>query len=269
MKDLTKLARSRCFMLDMDGTFYLGDKLLPGALEFLELMERRGTRCMFLTNNSSRSRKEYVAKLACFGVEIDEKSIFTSGEATALWLKRERPGARICVIGTPALEDEFRRFGFELVDDDPEAVVLGFDTTLTYEKLCRLCDFARAGLPYIATHPDINCPTESGFIPDIGAIMELVATSTGRRPDVIIGKPYAPMAEALAVKTELDLDQITMVGDRLYTDIALGRNGLSTVLVLSGETAAEDLENSEFTPDYVMRDLAELVDTLERMGESA
>ena len=146
-----------------------------------------------------------------------------------------------------------------MVREDPEYVVVAFDTTLTYEKLWRLCDFVRAGLPYIATHPDINCPTETGFMPDIGAIIAAVEVSTGRRPDVIVGKPYSPIAQALKTKTGLDASQLCMVGDRLYTDIALGQAGVLTVLVLTGETRREDLAGSVHRPDLVVEDLPALV----------
>lgn len=161
-------------------------------------------------------------------------------------------------MGTPSLEAEFSCFGFELTDEDPQVVVLGFDTTLTYEKLVKLCDFVRAGLPYIATHPDINCPVEGGYIPDIGAVMALVEASTGRAADVIVGKPHAPIVEAIVEKTGFAAGEIVVVGDRLYTDIALGAAGLGTVLVLSGETKREDLAASPYQPDQVVADLREL-----------
>ena len=144
-------------------------------------------------------------------------------------------------------------------DRSPDFVVLGFDTTLTYEKIWKLCDLVTAGVPYIATHPDINCPTENGFMPDIGSMIAMVAASTGRQPDVIIGKPYAPIVEALTDKLSLPVNALCMVGDRLYTDIALGKTGLTTILVLSGETRPEDIAGSPFQPDFTMQNLAELV----------
>jgi len=257
-----RLARTRCFLLDMDGTFYLGDRLLPGALEFIDLLRRRRTAFLFLTNNSSRSRREYADKLRRLGLDLPDEQIFTSGEATARYLKKQSPGARLYVVGTPPLEAEFDAHGFQRVEDAPQFVVLGFDTTLTYAKLWKLCDFVRAGVPYIATHPDINCPTDGGFMPDIGAMIRLVAASTGREPDVVVGKPHPPMVEALTEKTGLPASAIAMVGDRLYTDIALGKAGLTTVLVLSGETGRDDLTGSPFQPDYVMADLAELAAVL-------
>ena len=252
------LRSAKCLLFDMDGTVYLGSKLLPGAAEFFAHLEEAGFPYYFLTNNSSRSRADYVQKLAGMGLPTPEEKIFSSGEATAIYLSRQRPGAKIYLVGTPSLEAEFGRFGFVLTDEDPEAVVLGFDTTLTYQKLVKLCDFVRAGLPYIATHPDINCPTEDGFIPDIGAMMALVQASTGREADVIVGKPYPPIVDAIVEKTGFSPGEIVMVGDRLYTDIALGQAGLGTVLVLSGEARLEDLPEAPHQPDLVVQDLAEL-----------
>jgi len=255
-----KLKNIRCFLMDMDGTIYLGDHLLPGAREWLALLDSRGVPYYFLTNNSSRSRLEYADKLNRLGLAVPEERIFTSGEATAIYLSKAYPGASLVVVGTPPLQEEFRRHGFTLVDADPDVAVLGFDTTLTYDKLWKLCDLVRAGVPYIATHPDINCPIEDGFMPDIGAMMACVAASTGRRPDVIIGKPYEPIVNALAEKTGFPLSTHAMIGDRLYTDIALGQWGITTVLVLSGETRAEDLAGSEFQPDAVVNGIAEMTE---------
>ena len=256
----TILANIRCFILDMDGTFYLGDRLLPGALELIALLRSRGIPFLFLTNNSSRQRAQYAARLRSLGLaDLRDDQVFTSGEATAIYLGEHMPAARLFVAGTPALEAEFTDRGFELSAEDPDVVVLGFDTTMTYAKLWKLCDLVRAGKPYYATHPDINCPVENGFMPDIGAVIALVAASTGRQPDVIIGKPYPFIVEALVKKTGLPVGALAMVGDRLYTDIALGKAGLSTILVLSGETHLADLPGSPYQPDLIVANLAELV----------
>lgn len=255
---LQKLRQVRCFLMDMDGTIFLGDRLLPGVRDWLDLLEENGIAYYFLTNNSSRSRVEYADKFTRLGLPVPQEKIFTSGEATAIYLEAQFTDAALYVVGTPALMAEFERHGFTLTESDPDVAVLGFDTTLTYEKLWKLCDLVVAGKPFIATHPDINCPTETGFKPDIGAMIELVATSTGRRPDVIVGKPYQPVVDALAQKTGFPVDAHCMVGDRLYTDIALGRWGITTALVLSGETNAEDLAGSEFTPDFVVANIAEM-----------
>lgn len=252
----------RHFLLDMDGTTYLGDRLLPGAREFLAYLRAQGIGFHFLTNNSSQHRGQYAQKLQRLGLDVSEQEIFTSGEAAAIWLARQQPGARVYLVGTPALEEEFRAHGFALVEDDPQVAVLGFDTTLTYAKLWRLCDLVRAGLPYIATHPDLNCPIDGGYMPDIGAMIAFVEASTGRRPDVIIGKPNPPIVQAIVEKTGLPVEALCMVGDRLYTDIALGATGMTTVLVLSGEATRADLDSAPHPPDFVMEHLAVLLDAL-------
>jgi len=261
--DPKRLAQVRCFLLDMDGTFYLGNSLLPGAHDLISVLDRRGTDYLFLTNNSSHNRAFYAQKLRAMGLDIPDERVFTSGEAAALMLADQKPGARIFLMGTPDLQDEFRQHGFELVEDEPDFVVLGFDTTLTYNRLWRLCDLVRAGLPYIATHADLNCPIEGGgFMPDAGAMIAFVEASTGRRPDLIVGKPNRPIIEALERKTGQPAGALCMVGDRLYTDVAMGAHGIVTVLVLSGETKREDLRKSPHRPDYVMENLIELAMTL-------
>jgi HAD superfamily hydrolase (TIGR01450 family) len=255
---IKRLQAVRCFLFDMDGTVFLGGRLLPGAQSLFPYLDQREIPYFFLTNNSSRSRRDYFDKLTRLGLAVRLEQIFSSGQATALYLQRRMPGASLYLVGTPSLEEEFRQHGFTLTQNDPQVVVLGFDTTLTYEKLVHLCEFVHRGLPYIATHPDVNCPTENGFIPDIGATIALVAASTGRQPDVIIGKPNPPIVEIVAEKTGYAVDEIAMVGDRLYTDIALGQGGAYTVLVLSGETQTADLAGSPFQPDLVVANLAEL-----------
>jgi 4-nitrophenyl phosphatase len=262
-----ELSEIKCFLMDMDGTVYLGDRLLPGAKEWFELLDEKRLAYTFLTNNSSRSRVEYAQKLQGLGLPIPEEKIFTSGEATAIWLQKYYTDASLYVVGTPPLEQEFKRHEFTLTDQDPDVAVLGFDTTLTYEKLWKLCDLVVAGKPYIATHSDINCPTETGFKPDIGAMIELVAASTGRRPDVIVGKPNEPIVAALAEKTGFSVEAHCMIGDRLYTDIALGKWGITTTLVLSGETGVEDLEETEFRPDFIVQDIAEMAALLKQSLE--
>ena len=248
MSDIEKLSSVRGFLLDMDGTFYLGDRK-----EFL-----------FLTNNSSRHRRQYAEKISRLGLPLLEESVLTSGEATALYLRERQSGAALFVVGTPSLEDEFRQYGFRLVQKEPQFLVLGFDTTLTYQKLWALCDFVRAGVPYIATHPDFNCPTENGFMPDVGAMIAFVKAATGREPDLVVGKPNRLIVDAAALKMDLPVSQLAMIGDRLYTDIALGQSsGIATVLVLSGETKIEDLKTSPFHPDYTFQNLAGVADWLE------
>jgi len=250
----------------MDGTIYLCDHLLPGAHEFIQLLSSRDIQYFFLTNNSSRSRVDYVEKLKELGLEVSAERILTSGEAAASTLASRGESSRIYLVGTPSLQREFIDHGFELSDEDPDTVVLGFDTTLTYEKLSRLCSLVRKGTPYIATHPDLNCPTANGPIPDIGATIAFVEASTGRAPDEIIGKPFQPMLAVILVRTGLSPAQICMVGDRLYTDVAMGQHGLRTVLVLSGETQRGDLAGSPHKPDLVVSGIGELAQLIKDQG---
>jgi HAD superfamily hydrolase (TIGR01457 family) len=264
MESIEKLSKVRGFLLDMDGTFYLDNRLLEGALRFIDLLREQKKEFLFLTNNSSKHRRQYAEKISRLGLPIAEEAVLTSGEATALYLKEQHPGADILLIGTPSLEDEFCQHGFHLVQREPQFLVLGFDTTLTYQKLWTLCDFVRAGVPYIATHPDFNCPTEKGFMPDVGAMIAFVKAATGREPDLVVGKPNRLIVDAAAVKMNLPVNQLAMIGDRLYTDIALGQtSGIATVLVLSGETKYEDLQDSPFKPDYIFQNLAGVADWLE------
>ncbi len=246
----------------MDGTFYLGDRLLDGSLEFIEQITALRQDYLFLTNNSSKNRSDYAKKISRLGLVIPDSKVLTSGEAAVQYLSGLQPGARLYVVGTPSLEDEFRQAGFELVEDQPDWIVLGFDTTLTYAKLWKLCNLARSGVPYLATHPDINCPAPDGYMPDIGAMISFVQVSTGRAPDVVIGKPNRLIVEMAAQKLGLPLSRLTMIGDRLYTDIALGSTtGITTVLVLSGETQLADLAAagpSAHQPDFIFSNLGEL-----------
>ena len=258
------LSDIRVFMLDMDGTIYLGEHLFPCTLPFLDYLKRTSRRPVYLTNNSSRSRDRYVTRLSNFGIDVEPDDIFTSGEATTLWLNERAPGAHIYLAGTPSLEQEFEKAGFVLTKQDPEYFVLGFDQTLTYEKLTYICNLVRAGIPYIATHPDFNCPVEGGFIPDIGAMMAFIEASTGRRPDIVIGKPNRTIAEMAMRKYGVTADALAMVGDRLYTDIALGTNaGIASILVFSGETTHEDYEKSDIRASFAFEDLAELQKAME------
>lgn len=257
-KNRERLKKIRTFMLDLDGTFYLGEELFPWSQDFVRTLKEQRKDFIFVTNNSSRSARYYVDKITRLGVPVERKHVFTSGDATIYWLKKQGIGPKIWVCGTPELEAEFVAAGFELTYHHPAAAVLGFDQTLTYEKLRLLCDLVRNGVPFVATHPDYNCPTPRGPIPDCGAMIAAVTAATGVKPK-IIGKPYPEMVEALCAKYNLQLESVAMVGDRLYTDIAMGRAaGILSILVLSGETRPEDLAGAEHQPDLTAQDLGEI-----------
>ncbi|MCI0551910.1 MAG: HAD-IIA family hydrolase [Anaerolineae bacterium] len=263
MKENDKLAQVRCFLLDMDGTFYLGERLIEGALEFIDVLHQQGREFLFLTNNSSKDSGQYAEKITRLGLSIPREKVMTSGEATTMHIQSQRPGARVYVVGTPALENEFIESGFVLTHEMPDFAVLGFDTTLTYAKLWKLCDLVRAGMPYIATHPDYNCPTETGFMPDIGAMIAFVKAATGREPDLVVGKPNRIFIEKAAERVGIPVSAMCMIGDRLYTDIAIGETaGIATILVLSGETRAEEVPMSAYQPSYMFQNLGAVADYL-------
>lgn len=258
---LSRLSSVRAFALDLDGTTWLGDRLLPGARELKGLLDARGIPTVFVTNNSSRGRDDYVERLNALGLPTRPREVLTSGEATIAFLRRHRPSARVFLVGTPSLVREFRDGGIGLAEDPREAdtVVLGFDIGLTYGKMRDLCDLVRRGAFFVATHPDVNCPVPDGYLPDVGSFLALVEASTGRRPDEVIGKPGPRMIEALSGRLGQPPDRIAFVGDRLYTDVRMARTaGMLAVLVLSGETRDDSLAETNAPPDLVFRDLEEL-----------
>ncbi len=250
------------WLLDMDGTIYLGERLIPGALDFLAEIRQSGGRAIFLTNNSSSSPENYVKKLNRLGIDADISDVFTSGDAAAELLKnRFGFGSSGYVMGTPALEKLMADNGFKLVSEGEKAdfVLLGFDKTLTYDKIRIACDYINAKVPFFATHPDFLCPTETGFIPDTGSMIAMFRAATGVSPE-IAGKPERAMADAAFSKYGIAPEDTAMVGDRLMTDIAFGnRAGLTAVLVLSGETSLESYSSqSEVRADFIYSSVAEI-----------
>jgi HAD superfamily hydrolase (TIGR01457 family) len=243
----------------MDGTFYLGDKLLDGSLDFLKRVEQSDKDYVFFTNNSSKNALVYKQKLERMGCMVEESKIVTSGMVTIEYLKKNYENCGVFLLGTPMLYDDFIKRGIRLVNNKPDVVVVGFDTTVTYDKLCRACEFIRGGVPFIATHLDLNCPTENGFIPDCGAICAFITASTGVKPKYI-GKPFYETLEYLLKYLNCTKEEMVFIGDRLYTDIAIGfYHGATSILVLTGETKREDLVKSDVKPDLVINSLADLM----------
>lgn len=260
---MIQLNEIKCYLLDMDGTFYLGDKLIHGSLTFMNVLKNTGRDYLFVTNNSSCDANFYTEKLSRMGWKSSAADVLTSGEATAIYLKKQKSNAKVYLLGTPQLEAEFSSKGFIITEKNPDYVILGFDKTLTYQKLVTACNLLRAGVPFIATHPDINCPMENGFIPDCGAMLELIKASTGIEPQKIIGKPNKEIIEAVLLKKDYKPSEIAIVGDRLYTDIATGaKAGITSILVLSGETQKQDLDHSAIQPDYIFNDLGALAQAI-------
>lgn len=256
--------RQKLFVLDMDGTFYLGDNLFPWSLPFLDAVRKSGGDYLFLTNNSSKTSDQYVNKLQRLGVEARPGDVLTSGDATIELLLKEGQWKRLFLVATESVERQFEAAGFELTADSPDAVVLTYDTTLDYKKLTTLCLLLRKGLPYVATHPDFNCPSPEGPLPDIGAFMALVEASAERKPDMIVGKPMPGILQAAMLRKGAAKEETMMIGDRLYTDIECGlAAGVTAALVLTGETTREMLAASRTKPDLVLDSLADLTALLE------
>ncbi len=249
----------RFFILDMDGTFYLGEQLLPGAQEFIKNISEQGKDFCFLTNNSSHNSTFYTQKLRRMGFQdFPSHKIITSSQATIFYLSQMNPHPRVYLLGTRELEIEFLQANFILVQKDPDFVVLGFDTSLTYQKINQACQFIRKGVPFFATHPDLNCPTEEGPVIDAGSFIKAIEASTGQFPKVF-GKPYPEMIEYILQRTKTKKEEVAIIGDRLYTDIAMGKKaGITTILVLTGETKEEDIKNSPWQPDFVFTSLEEI-----------
>lgn len=249
----------RAFLLDLDGTVYLGGTPIPGSADFVAYLQQSGTPFLFLTNNPSADAAHYSEKLGrVLGLRVGPEHILTAGEATARHLAEQTPWRRLFVLGTPSFERELTNAGLTLDDRAPEAVVIAFDKTLTYAKLERACLLLAGGLPYIATNPDRVCPMEYGYIPDCGAIAALIEAATGRVPRYV-GKPEPEFARVALRRLGVAAAETAMVGDRLYTDMAMARNaGLFALLVLSGETSRQDIDASEWKPDLVLESVAEL-----------
>lgn len=257
-QDAAALRPLRHFLLDLDGTIYLGKNVLPGAAEFIRFLKDTGLSHLFFTNNSSKSAREYADKLSAMGIPSAPDDILSSGEATARYLLSETRHGRVFAVGTPSFEDELRAAGFELAESNVDAVVLAFDSTLTYAKLERACLLLREGLPYYATNPDKVCPTEYGYIPDCGSIAALLREATGRSPE-FIGKPNPAMIRMGMQKIGARVESTAMVGDRLYTDMQMAYNaGTTSILVLTGETKSDDLAAAERKPDFVFDSAADL-----------
>ena len=252
----------RLVLFDMDGTLYLGDRLFSFSRELLSVIRQSGANYLFMTNNSSKSVSAYVQKLKRLGIDAEPRDFMTASQATAYYLRKHHPTARLYVCGTVSLKEELQANGFFVTDDldEVDAIVIGNDTELTFRKLDDVCRLLTArDLPYIATNPDYVCPTEYGFVPDCGSVCDMIANATNKRPTVI-GKPQALMPQLAMDKMGVSAQQTVVVGDRIYTDIKSGLNaGCKTVLVMSGETTPGILNASADQPDLVLADAGELL----------
>ncbi len=262
MVDKTIFEKTKYFIIDMDGTFYLGNKIIPGADGFLDKLLASGRDFRFFTNNSSNNVEVCQNKLAAMGYPVEKEKIIVSTHVAINYLKKHHNGERIYLLGNERLTGDMLAAGINLVDDEPDVVVLGFDTTLTYEKISKAANFIAGGAVYIATHPDYNCPLAVGFMPDTGSMIEMFAASTGKRP-IVMGKPMEETVNYITDSLGCSRDEIAFVGDRLMTDIAIGANhGIKSALVLSGVTDMQEYERSDIKASVVVKDLASLAEYL-------
>lgn len=249
--------------LDMDGTIYMGSHLFPFTKDFLKELSDNGIGYSFLTNNPTRSRVDYLKKLEKLGIEATPERMYTTAVATIEYLKARMPQVkRIFATGTPSMIKEFEEAGYEMTaidaSDMPDLLLVAFDTTLTYERLCHASWLASQGIPYIATNPDRVCPTDlPTVLVDCGSLCKCIEYATGRCPDLVIGKPNPDMLSGIMYRYGLNADEVAMCGDRIYTDVATAQNaGAFGVLVLSGETTLETALAAENPPLLTARDIS-------------
>jgi HAD superfamily hydrolase (TIGR01450 family) len=253
--------QTELFLFDLDGTLYVGDTLIDGAAKVVERLKAAKKNVCFLTNNSSKARSEYMQKLRKMGLPVTDGELFISAQSTYEYLLRERREKRVWLAATDEVKDDFRAAGIDVVENDPETVVLAFDTSITYQKIDTLCRYVHQGVFFAATHSDLNCPHPISPMPDVGSFIALVKAVTGREPDAVCGKPFKPCADGIAARYKVENKKIAMVGDRLYTDIRFGNNfGYSSILVMTGETAADMLGNSPDKPTLTFGTVADFLE---------
>ena len=266
--DKQDLKNIKLWLFDMDGTLYLGDRLYDFTIELLQTIRRTGGKYLFMTNNSSKSVADYVRKLEKLGIAATREDFMTSSQATAYYLKQHHAGQTLYVCGTESLKQELRSEGFAVTTDldKVECVVMGFDTELTFQKLHDVSYLllTRPELPYIATNPDLVCPTEFGSVPDCGSVCIGIKNATGREP-IVIGKPSPLMPQLAMGRWGYAPAQTAVVGDRIYTDVKSGINaGCTGILVLSGESTLQTLAESDVKPHLVLESAAEILDVLKQ-----
>ena len=264
-----RLSHIRHVALDMDGTIYMGQSLFPYTRPFLQRLREMGITYSFLTNNPSTSIADYLHKLAGMGIEATKEEMYTTALATIDYIRTRYPDARrLFILGTPSMTEEFVRAGFEptaqSAEDRPDAVVVAFDKTLEYDRLCRAAYWVQQGLPYVATNPDRVCPTDQPTVlVDCGSICKCIEHATGRQPDIVLGKPDPTMLAGVQSRYGVSADEVAMVGDRIYTDIEMAFNaGAFGVLVLSGETTLDVADKAPRQPDLIAENISVLGELL-------
>lgn len=260
-KDASELKHKKLFLFDLDGTIYEEEKLFDGALDLLQTITDSGGNYVFITNNSSRSVADYLAKANRLGIRAEKDNFFTSAQAAVLYLEKEYPGQRIYCQGTKSLIAELKAASLDITEEaseDVEVVLVGFDTELTSQKIRNTCELLQRDLPFLATNPDLACPVRFGFIPDCGSICQMLTNATGKTP-VYIGKPERTMVDSIRKKLGYSEAETVVIGDRLYTDIASGINAhVTAVAVLTGETTVREIMKSPMKPAFTFESVRDI-----------
>ncbi|MEL7938654.1 HAD-IIA family hydrolase [Pseudomonas delhiensis] len=244
--------------LDLDGTVYIGNTVIPGAKEAITFLETTGKNIFYLSNNSSKSKIDYVNRLNDLGVFTTTEKIILSTDAVISHLKQEKV-EKVHILGTNSLKKTFIDNDFQIDSSSPEYVVIGYDTELNYQKLITACKYINEGADILATHCDVFCPSEQGPIPDAGALIEMIRMTTGKAPKKIFGKPNSEMLDSIVLENHFDPARCLVVGDRLHTDILMAANSsMLSLLVLSGETTRDQVEHSPTAPDFILNSLSEV-----------
>ena len=266
---LERLKKIRHVALDMDGTIYMGMSLFDYTKPFLATLKELGITYSFLTNNPSTSIEDYLKKLAGMGIEATREEMYSTALATIDYIRHNLPDAkRLFLLGTPSMTQEFVNAGFIPTEDSaydkPDALVVAFDKTLDYSRLCRAAWWASQGVPYIATNPDRVCPTDQPTVlVDCGSICKCIEHATNRCPDIVLGKPDPNMLSGVQARFGVQPEEVAMVGDRIYTDIEMAHNaGAFGVLVLSGETTLAIADEAARQPDLIAQDISVLGELL-------
>ena len=267
-KDTSLLKEKKLFLFDMDGTIYRDNVLFDGTRQLLNTIRENGGNYVFITNNSSFSVNAYIDKMASFNIQTNADCFFTSTQAAIWMLRRDFPSQKIYCQGTKAMLDELTYAGIQVtsdIEDDIAAILIGFDTELTSEKLWKSCQILGRAIPYFATNPDLCCPVCFGYIPDCGSICKMLEYCTGRRP-IYIGKPEAVMVDLVCEKFKRKKEETIVIGDRLYTDIAVAINAqVMSICVLTGEASLQSIKEKkdDILPTFVLNSVKDIYYALE------
>lgn len=254
------LAKIKVVLLDLDGTVYIGNRLIGEVVNTLQLLRDSGKQLVFLTNNSSKTNAAYVKKLKAMNVFRRGDCVYTSGDCACEVLKSEYAGKSVYMLANAPLKKQFLSEGINVVEDNADVALMAYDTSINFKKIKKFNEQLNKGCVYLATHPDAVCPAPVCSMPDVGSFIEMFYQSSGRRPNEIIGKPYTGMGRSVMRKFGVNADQVLMVGDRLYTDIKFAvNNGFYSLLVFSGETTPEMYEKSDVTASFALQSINELV----------